>query len=802
MGGRPVPNEDLVNLPNWLVLKLRIEGEEAIRLDNVELLSYRHDYDIRNALVIRELRFRDRAGRETEPAQPPLREHGPHAPGGDRLDLTPENWSGSVEVVSALDGRVTNRGVARYRQLEGRHLDPQGPRTFGPEVDRAEGATRQSSIYVAEAARTRVFRGDEELDVARTHLPDGGLHPAGPRLRRGAGRPVRVEKLVAFYTSRDRAISEPLRSGGKSAARYPAFAEALAGHAAAWDELWQVCDVRAPARGARPAPAAPPHRTSCRSARGTPPTTTPASRPAASTARPTAATSSGTSSTSIPSSTSGCRRSRASCSCTATGASARPARRRARPATGARCTRGRAAATARRRRQIVHLNPLSGQWEPDLSHNQRHVNAAIFYNVWHYHQATDDLDFLRDYGAEMMLEIARFWASIAHFNPERDRYEIHGVMGPDEFHEKYPGATEGGPAQQRLHERHGRRGSARPAQTVLGLLPESRRDALRARIGLTDEEIDTWRRDEPQDVRARSTATASSASSRATRTSRSSTGTPTAPSTATSSASTGSCAPRATTRPLQARQAGRHGDAVLPLPRRRAAAALRAARLRATRPTRRAGPSTTTTSAPPTARRSASSPTPACSPRIDPESSWERFLVALESDVGDVQGGTTKEGIHLGVMAGTLDLVQRVYLGAEIRDGVLLLRAEADRPARRPVVPDAVPRHADPRHGRGRASSPSSGTGRGLQPADQGRRRRRRPRARSRRAVQVHPRAISRLQVASVSARSISTSCPPPALGGVPRTACGTGQHRLAADIPRGSGRLPLRPGPGPQKVW
>ena len=44
-------NEDLVNLPNWLVLKLRIEGEDAIRLDNVELLSYRHAYDIRLAMV-------------------------------------------------------------------------------------------------------------------------------------------------------------------------------------------------------------------------------------------------------------------------------------------------------------------------------------------------------------------------------------------------------------------------------------------------------------------------------------------------------------------------------------------------------------------------------------------------------------------------------------------------------------------------------------------------------------------------------------------------------------------------------
>jgi trehalose/maltose hydrolase-like predicted phosphorylase len=56
---------------------------------------------------------------------------------------------------------------------------------------------------------------------------------------------------------------------------------------------------------------------------------------------------------------------------------------------------------------------------------------------------------------------------------------------------------------------------------------------------------------------------------------------------------------------------------------------------------------------------------------LDRESSWERFLVALESDVGDIQGGTTKEGIHMGVMCGTLDLVQRGYAGTEIRDGVL-----------------------------------------------------------------------------------------------------------------------------------
>ncbi len=113
-------------------------------------------------------------------------------------------------------------------------------------------------------------------------------------------------------------------------------------------------------------------------------------------------------------------------------------------ATRARCSRGSPAATAPRRRRSSTSTPLSGSWDPDHSHNQRHVNAAIFYNVWQYYQATDDLEFLRDYGAELMLEIARFWASIAHRNPQTGRYEIHGVMGPDEFHERYPGSETGG----------------------------------------------------------------------------------------------------------------------------------------------------------------------------------------------------------------------------------------------------------------------------------------------------------------------------------------------------------------------
>jgi trehalose/maltose hydrolase-like predicted phosphorylase len=56
---------------------------------------------------------------------------------------------------------------------------------------------------------------------------------------------------------------------------------------------------------------------------------------------------------------------------------------------------------------------------------------------------------------------------------------------------------------------------------------------------------------------------------------------------------------------------------------------------------------------------------------LDPKNSWDMFTTALESDAGDIQGGTTQEGIHMGAMAGALDLVQRGYVGAEIQNSSL-----------------------------------------------------------------------------------------------------------------------------------
>jgi trehalose/maltose hydrolase-like predicted phosphorylase len=93
--------------------------------------------------------------------------------------------------------------------------------------------------------------------------------------------------------------------------------------------------------------------------------------------------------------------------------------------------------------QELHYNPRSGQWDPDLSRNQRHVSIAIAYDVWSYYYATADQEFMEDYGMEMLVEICRFWVSKASYDDRDGRYHIDGVMGPDEFHEKYPDVGDG-----------------------------------------------------------------------------------------------------------------------------------------------------------------------------------------------------------------------------------------------------------------------------------------------------------------------------------------------------------------------
>ncbi|MHC5228492.1 glycoside hydrolase family 65 protein [Enterococcus sp. LJL99] len=138
--------------------------------------------------------------------------------------------------------------------------------------------------------------------------------------------------------------------------------------------------------------------------------------------------------------------------------------------------------------QKLHLNPLNGEWGEDHSILQRHVSLAIAYNVWMYWNNTDDTHFIKEYGAEMLLEIANFWRSATTYDETTGRYFIDKVMGPDEFHEAYPNSEVGG-LKNNAYTNLMVVWLFEEIQQVLSLLSTQEKEQLMKKTGITEENL-------------------------------------------------------------------------------------------------------------------------------------------------------------------------------------------------------------------------------------------------------------------------------------------------------------------------
>jgi alpha,alpha-trehalase len=449
IAGREIENEDLVNLPNWLPLAFRVADGEWFDPLTVEILSYRQELDMRKGLLRRTVRFKDAKDRVTLMENRRLVHMGnPHF-AAQETTLTAENWSGRIEVRSALDGRVVNAGVERYKALNGKHLEPLASEEPEEEAIFLEVRTCQSKIRVAQAARTRAFKNEKTLPLKRTTIRETGYIAHHFAIDIQERDTVSVEKVVALYTSRDSGISDCSLSARDTLMQAGSFKDLLKSHTMAWEHLWRRIDINVEATdfgmGDRPSrilhlyifhllqttslhtkdldvgvPSRGWHGEAYRghifwdelyifpllNLR-------------------------------VPEITRALLMYRYRRLDIA---------RRAAKEAGYRGTMypWQSGSSGREETQQLHLNPKSGRWLPDNSHLQRHINAAVAYNLWQYYQVTGDMEFLIFYGAEMLLEIARFWASVSSYNSQLDRYEILGVVGPDEYHDAYPAAEKPG----------------------------------------------------------------------------------------------------------------------------------------------------------------------------------------------------------------------------------------------------------------------------------------------------------------------------------------------------------------------
>lgn len=488
--GTTMETEHLVKAPDWTFLQIHTTDGRLLHPTEDDILDLRQELDMRKGVLRRVIRQRDAEGRVTRISTEQIQSmDDPHL-AALRMTVEPENWDGAVQVTSRIDGDVTNDNVSADADLESRHLSV-------PVVDHLDGrtvsleaSTTQSEITLAVATRTSVRTPEStpvegrpsDAERAVGHTFETTLTP---------GTPVIVEKIVAAASSRDRALSTPHQDAVKRIQRTGDFDELYTAHVQRWNRWWELfgmelsttrqnslavnlhifhvlqcvaavnpdLDAGVPARGL--------HGEGYRGQHFWDELFV---YPMLTLRQP-----------------------------ALTRALLAYRYRRLEEARAAAREAGlqgalfpwRSGSDGSEETAPLLLNPLTGDWIQDNSRNQHHIGLAIAYSVWQYYQATDDLAFITDIGAELIVEVARLFASNAENDSEADRFSISGVMGPDEFHDGYPEAPGEG-LRDNTYTNVLASWTLMRAADVFAVLDPHDASMLRDRLAITDTEMERW----------------------------------------------------------------------------------------------------------------------------------------------------------------------------------------------------------------------------------------------------------------------------------------------------------------------
>ncbi|MFW9854764.1 MAG: beta-phosphoglucomutase family hydrolase [Candidatus Thorarchaeota archaeon] len=446
VAGRTVVNEDMVNCPNWLLVSFRIADAPWFSFDKYELTELGREINLKTGVLSKRMRVKDEFGRETKIISHRFASMENCHALGLKYELRPQNYASTIQIKVSLDGTIVNDGVKRYRQLNSKHLTPMDQGREG-EIWYILVKTNQSKILIAEAMKLRIFENGREIfPEFKTLVTQEGEITVLFVVDAKKGDQIRVEKTVAVYTSRDiisLSSQTLLKLAIESARKFGNYDVIERGSKKKWKELWSSIDICI--EGDR--------------------LIQKLLRLHLYHLMVTASPSNTESDLGIP----------------ARGLHGEAYRghifwdsvfilpfytlhfpqitRMALLYRYNRLDRARSYArafgydgamfpwqsgsTGDEETPSMHLNPINQEWGADYSRLQRHVSLAVAHNIWFYFWLTDDADFLKNFGAEMLLEICKFWSSKATLN-DSGRYSIRKVMGPDEFHEKFPQSGEEG----------------------------------------------------------------------------------------------------------------------------------------------------------------------------------------------------------------------------------------------------------------------------------------------------------------------------------------------------------------------
>ncbi|MHC5742295.1 MAG: glycoside hydrolase family 65 protein [Nostoc sp.] len=415
-----ITHTELVNCPNWLPLVVKVAGER-FSMDSGEILNYERRLDLRLGLVSRDVRWRSPSGHTLDFHFERFTSLADQHVLAIRAQITSVDFEGEITVEAGFDSKPHTQGVKHWRTLNQGGID---------RIIWLNSKTIHSNIQLGMAAKL-VVDGDETAPVSVENASSSPILTTTLELY--PGKTVTVEKIVTLFTSRETEI--PIAAALPRLADEPRYTTLLAAHIAAWEQVWQDSDIII--EGDRLAQLSVRYNLF----------------------QLLAVTPRHDDSVSIPPKTlSGFAYS--GHIFWDTEIFILPFLTLTQPALARNLLtyRYHTLPGARRKAQEAGYQGAMYAWESATTGDEVtprwvpapngeliriwcgdievHITADIAYAILHYWQTTNDDDWMRDYGAEIILDTAVFWESRVQWNQERHSYDILDVIGPDENHDR------------------------------------------------------------------------------------------------------------------------------------------------------------------------------------------------------------------------------------------------------------------------------------------------------------------------------------------------------------------------------
>ncbi|NQU53683.1 MAG: glycoside hydrolase family 65 protein, partial [Bacteroidetes bacterium] len=240
---RDLENEDLVNIPNWLFINFRIEGENWFDINKAEIISIKRKLNFSNGVLHTELHVKDLNGKETLIVSKRIASMAnPHLV-ALQYTLKPLNYSATVEIQSVLNGNIINDGVARYRALNQKQLKSVSQGTEG-DINWLVVETTQSEIKIAEAIKHIVLKNGDTFEAGIKSKATSGEISFGFETNLDENDELTIEKIGSIFTSKNDDVENPFESSINTLKQAGSFNSVLKESDLAWKKIWDKIDIQ------------------------------------------------------------------------------------------------------------------------------------------------------------------------------------------------------------------------------------------------------------------------------------------------------------------------------------------------------------------------------------------------------------------------------------------------------------------------------------------------------------------------------------------------------------------------------